>query len=261
VSLARVACIIPARDAADRVQATVAAARKLPGVDVVIVTDDGSTDQTAAYAAASGAIVATHQRARGRAAAIESAVNALGVLEQRDKRPECGTVLVLDADLGASAADTELLIGPIVTERADLTIAVPARPGSGAAEPGDGRDLVETTAARGIAELTGWTPRAPLASNRCLTRRAYEVASPLAAGDGADVGMTIDLLRAGLRVQEIEVGLDDADQPYGLAAGLDRALVLKDVTRALTARGLVKHSWQELKDSGGVRGLIDKLRG
>ena len=87
MSLARVACVIPARDVADRIQATVIAARALPGVDVVIVTDDGSSDPTGDYAAASGAIVVTHQRGRGRAAAIESGVNALGVLEQRDKRP------------------------------------------------------------------------------------------------------------------------------------------------------------------------------
>ena len=259
MSLARVACIIPARDVADRIQATVVAARALPGVDVVIVTDDGSSDPTGDYAAASGAVVVTHQRGRGRAAAIESGVNALGVLEQRDKRPECGTVLVLDADLGASAAQAQHLIGPVVTERADLTIAIPTRRGPGTPDPGF--DLVETTAARGIAELAGWTPRAPLATNRCLTRRAYELASPLAAGDGADVGMTIDLLRAGLRVREIEIDVRGGDATSGLAARLDRALVLKDVTRALTARGLVRHSLDELKQSGGVAGLIDKLRG
>jgi glucosyl-3-phosphoglycerate synthase len=258
VSLARVACIIPARDAAARIQATVSAARALPGVDVVLVTDDGSSDETARYAAASGAIVAAHQRGRGRAAAIESAVNALGVLEQRDRRPECGTVLLLDADLGSFAAHAQALIAPIVAERADLTIAVgPHSPGGG----GDKLDLVETAAARGIAELAGWTPRAPLATNRCLTRRAYELASPLAVGDGADVGMTIDLLRAGLRVREVEVGFGDADAPTGIAARLDRALVLKDVTRALAARGLLRHGLQEVKESGGIRGLIEKLRG
>lgn len=260
MSLARVACVIPARDAADAIQATVTAARAIPGVDIVIVADDASSDDTASIAAAAGAIIATHQRGRGRAAAIESAVNALGVLEQRDKRPECGTILVLDADLGASAAQAQLLVGPVVTERADLAIAV-SRQGSAQSGDDSALDLVATTAARGIHELAGWLPRAPLATNRCLTRRAYELASPLAAGDGADVGMTVDLLRAGLRVQEIEVGLDHPDHPSGLAARLDRALVLKDVTRALAARGLIRQSLTEIKDSGGLRGLIDKFRG
>lgn len=260
MSLARVACVIPARDAADVIQATVTAARAIPGVDIVIVTDDASSDGTANIAAAAGAIIATHQRSRGRAAAIESAVNALGVLEQRDRRPECGTILVLDADLGSSATQARQLVGPVVAERVDLAIAVS---GEESAEASDGGslDLVETAAARGIHELTDWLPRAPLATNRCLTRRAYELASPLAAGDGADVGMTIDLLRAGLRVREIEVELDRSNDPSGLAARLDRALVLKDVTRALTARGLIRQSLTEIKDSGGLRGLIDKFRG
>lgn len=260
MSLARVACVIPARDAADVIQATVMAARVIPGVDIVIVTDDASSDETASIAAAAGAIIATHQRSRGRAASIESAVNALGVLEQRDRRPECGTILLLDADLGTSAAQARQLVGPVVGERVDLAIAVPEQ---GSADPGDENalDLVETAAARGIHELAGWLPRAPLATNRCLTRRAYELASPLAAGDGADVGMTIDLLRAGLRVREIEVELDPGDVPTGLAARLDRALVLKDVTRALAARGLIRQSLTEIKDSGGLRGLIDKFRG
>jgi len=62
-------------------------------------------------------------------------------------------------------------------------------------------------------------------------------------------------------VQEIEVDFEGADLPSGLAARLDRALVLKDVTRALTARGLVRHSLDELKQPGGVAGFIDKLRG
>lgn len=265
MSLARIACVIPARDAADAIQATVTAARAIPGVDIVIVTDDGSSDETASIAAAAGAIIATHQRGRGRAAAIESAVNALGVLEQRDKRPECGTILVLDADLGASAAHARQLVGPVAAERADLAIAVSGQRSAESGADGVGgsgaADLVETTAARGIHELAGWLPRAPLATNRCLTRRAFELASPLAAGDGADVGMTIDLLRAGLRVLEIEVELDHGDDSSGLAARLDRALVLKDVTRALAARGLIRQSLTEIKDSGGLRGLIDKFRG
>ena len=71
----------------------------------------------------------THARTRGKAAAIESAVNALGVLEQRDRRPECGTLLLLDADLGASAARCAPLISPVTSDRADLVIGVPPEAG------------------------------------------------------------------------------------------------------------------------------------
>jgi glucosyl-3-phosphoglycerate synthase len=255
----RVACVIPAKDEQDRIVATVTAARGLPGVDVVFVCDDGSSDQTGSYAHAAGAVVVSHKRNRGKAAAIESAVNALGVLEQRDRLPEARVLLLLDADLEETAANCAPLIEPVVAGRADLTIAVlPAQKTAGGDEPG-GFGLVTGAARRGIAELTGWTPRAPLSGQRCLTRRAFELASPLAAGWGVEVGMTVDVLRAGLRVEEIEVDLRHRATGTDLASQFHRARQLGDVTRALTARGLVGTRLQEFKESGGVSGLLKRI--
>lgn len=256
----RVACIIPAKDEQQRIAATVSAARDLPYVDVVIVCDDGSSDGTAQHAGAAGAIVVTHNRNRGKAAALDSAVNALGVLEQRDKRPEARALLLLDADLESSAARCAPLITPVVNNEADLTIAVlPPQRTAGGGEPG-GFGLVMATAAKGITDLTGWTPRAPLSGQRCLTRRAFELASPLAAGFGVEVGMTIDILRAGLRIQEIDVDLFHRASGTDLAGQLHRARQLRDVTRALAARGLVRAGLKDLKDSGGVANLVKRFR-
>ncbi len=248
--LARVACIIPAKDEQERIAATVKAARALPHVDIVLVCDDGSSDATGRHAGAAGAVVVTHRRNRGKAAAVESAVNALGVLEQRDGRPECGTLLLLDADLGATASACGPLLTPVVSGRADLTIAVlPEQQTVDGASPG-GFGLVMGTAARGITELTGWTPQAPLSGQRCLTRRAFELASPLAAGWGVEVGMTIDVLRAGLRVEEVPVELRHRATGRDLAAQLHRARQLRDVTRALAARGLVQAGVEGLRANG-----------
>jgi glucosyl-3-phosphoglycerate synthase len=151
-SVARVACLIPAKDEQQRIAATVQAALRLPHVAIVIVCDDGSSDRTAEHAAAAGAIVVSHTRNRGKAAAVESAVNGLGVIEQRDKLPECGTLLLLDADLAESAANCAPLIEPVVSGRADLTIGVlPAQQTADGGTPG-GFGLVMGTAARGINE-------------------------------------------------------------------------------------------------------------
>jgi len=117
-----------------------------------------------------------------------------------------------------------------------------------------------STAARGITELTGFTPRAPLSGQRCLTRRAFELASPLAAGWGIEVGMTIDILRAGLTVEEIEIDLRHRATGTDLAGQVHRAKQLRDVTRALTARGLVQAGLQDFKDAGGVQGLLKRFR-
>ncbi len=256
----RVACIIPAKDEEQRIAATVAAARSLPHVDVVIVCDDGSDDATGTHASAAGAIVVTHNRNRGKAAAVESAVNALGVLEARDDRPVATALLLLDADLAETAANCAPLIGPVVEGRADLTIGVlPVQRTATGGDPG-GFGLVMSTAIRGITELTGWTPRAPLSGQRCLTRRAFELASPLAAGWGIEVGMTIDILRAGLTVQEIDIDLQHRATGTDLAGQLHRAKQLRDVTRALAARGLVQAGIKDFKDAGGVQGLLKRFK-
>lgn len=256
----RVVCVIPAKDEEARIGATVTAARSLPYVELVIVCDDGSNDATADRAAAAGAIVVTHHRNRGKAAAVESAVNALGVLEARDHLHPATALLLLDADLADSATNCAPLISPVVDGRAGLTIAVlPAQHTATGEDPG-GFGLVMSTAARGITELTGWTPRAPLSGQRCLTRQAFELASPLAAGWGIEVGMTIDVLRAGLTVTEIEIDLRHRATGSDLAGQLHRAKQLRDVTRALAARGLVQAGLQDFKDSGGVSGLLNRFR-
>jgi hypothetical protein len=257
---ARVACIIPAKDEEQRIGATVAAARALPFVHVVIVCDDGSHDATAQHAGAAGAIVVSHHRNRGKAAAVESAVNALGVLESRDGRPEATALVLIDADLEQSAANCAPLIGPVVSGRADLTIGIlPAQRTASGGDPG-GFGLVMSTAARGINELTGFRPKAPLSGQRCLTRRAFELASPLAAGWGVEVGMTIDILRAGLTVSEIEIDLRHRATGTDLAGQLHRAKQLRDVTRALAARGLVQAGLKDFKAAGGVPGLLKRFQ-
>src|SRR6266536_3453954 len=76
-----VAVVIPARNESDRIGETVAAAAGLPGVDIVIVVDDGSDDGTAAAAERAGASVVRHARNRGKAAAMETGAEAIRLLE------------------------------------------------------------------------------------------------------------------------------------------------------------------------------------
>jgi glycosyltransferase involved in cell wall biosynthesis len=254
----RIAAIIPARNEQQSIAATVGSAAGLDGVSIVIVTDDGSTDATGSYAGAAGAVVVRHERSRGKAAAVESGVNALGVLEQRDSRPESDVLLLLDGDLGDSAQSMQPLITPVTDDRAALAIGV--LPSQTAATASDGMRILLSTARRGIADLCGFQARAPLSGQRCLTRRAFELASPLAAGFGLETGMTIDIVRAGLTV--VEVDLDIAERASGndMTEQLHRAKQLRDVTRALTARGFVGKSLDDLRSAAGVGGLLQRFK-
>ncbi len=225
------AVVIPARNESDRIGATVEAAARIPGADVVVVVDDGSADGTAAIAAAAGAVVVRHGLARGKAAALETGAEAVRLIEAERGSPPARHLLFLDADLAATAANAAPLAEPVRAGRADMVIAVfrdRVRLG--------GHGLVTGLAGAGIQRATGWRPAEPLNGQRCLTRAAFEAARPLAPGWGAEVGMTIDLIRKGMRVEEVVVALAHRATGRELAAQAHRARQLADVARALAAR-------------------------
>ena len=223
--------IIPARNEADRIEATVRAADSLGGVTLVIVVDDGSTDATAAAAGRAGAAVIRHARNRGKGAAMETGAEAARLLDQREHRDRPRHLLFLDADLAETAARAGPLIDPVLAGQADMTIAVFTT----TVKLG-GHGLVVGLSGSGIRRATGWQPAQPLNGQRCLTRAAFEAARPLAHGWGAETGLTIDLLRQGLRVAEVEVDLAHRATGTGLRAQLHRAHQLTDVARALATR-------------------------
>jgi glycosyl transferase family 2 len=226
-----VAVVIPARNEADRIHATVTAALGLPAAAVVIVVDDGSTDGTAAAARSAGAVVTRHVRNRGKGAAMETGAEAVALLDQRERRDRPRHLLFLDADLGGTAAAAGPLIEPVLAGATDMTIAVFATTVKLA-----GHGLVVGLSGTGIRRATGWRPAQPLNGQRCLTRAAFEAARPLARGWGVETAMSIDLLRKGLRVTEVEVELTHRATGTGMRAQLHRAHQLTDVARALATR-------------------------
>lgn len=227
---AGVAAIVPAKDEADRVAATVTALLALDTVDLVIVVDDGSTDATAAVAADAEALVVRHPANRGKAAALETGVARL--LEEETRTGSDPHVLLFaDADLGASAANLEPLLLPVLAGSADLTVANIPR---SASSLGAGRVV---RLARGqIEAMTGRTIEQPLNGMRAMTRETFADASPLASGWGVEAAMLVDVLRAGRRVVEVPVELTHRRTGSDLAGRLHRAKQLRDVSTALLAR-------------------------
>ena len=234
-----IAVIIPAHNEERRIAATVEAARRIPGVDVVIVVDDGSTDRTDERAGAAGARVVHHRRNRGKAAALTTGAQAVARIEAKDMPTVGRLLLFLDADLEATAETAAPLIEPVESGKADVAIAILPKQ----LAPGGGHGLVVNLARDGIQRATGWSPTQPLSGQRCLTRQAFEAALPLAKGFGVEVGMTIDLLRKGFRVTEVEVELHHRVTGKEWRAQLHRGRQWRDVARALLARKVLPRPW------------------
>jgi glycosyltransferase involved in cell wall biosynthesis len=235
------AIIIPAKNEADRIATTVCAAAKLTGADIIVVVDDGSTDDTAARAASAGAQVVRHPRNRGKAAAMETGAEAVRLIEAARLTEAGGAagssaagahhLLFLDADLADSATEAGPLADPVRAGAADMTIAVfTTRVRAG------GFGIVTATAGAGIQRATGWRPAQPLNGQRCLTREAFAAALPLARGWGAETGMTIDLFRKGMRITEVEVPLSHRATGTDWRSQLHRLQQLAGVCGALLVR-------------------------
>ena len=227
----RVAVVIPAKDEAVRIATTVRACRAIPRVDLVVVVDDGSADDTQDHARAAGAVVVRHSVTRGKASAMETGASVVGMRDLEDGPARL--LLFIDADLGESAAACAELVPPVLDGAADFSVAVlPKQAGAG------GSGHVVRAARRAIAAATGWMPVAPLSGQRCLTRDAYEAAAPLADGWGVEVAMTIDLLVVGCTVVEIPCDIHHRVTGNDRVGRLHRASQYADVLQAVAARKL-----------------------
>lgn len=231
----RVAAVIPAKDEAERIAQTVRAAKAIPHVDLVLVVDDGSSDDTQHRARAAGAVVVRHSVNRGKASAMETGAAVVAMRDVSGVPPRL--LLFLDADLGATAVNAAPLVPPVFTGKADLSIAtLPPQTGAG------GRGIVTGYARKAIQRATGWTPTQPLSGQRCITREAFDAASPLAHGWGVETGMTIDVLMQGFAVVEVPCDLRHRPSANDLAGNLHRAAQLRGVVAAVTARRFRKYS-------------------
>jgi glycosyltransferase involved in cell wall biosynthesis len=226
-----VAVVIPAYNEADRIGETVVAARALPGVDVVVVASDGSTDGTVLAALDAGATAWRTRRNQGKAAAMRAGAEAVRELDRRQPADGPRHLLFLDADLGKTAGNAGALIEPVVADAADMTTAV----FTNRVKLG-GHGFVVRLSGAGTRRATGWTPAQPLNGQRCLTRAAFDAACPLARGFGVETAMTIDLKRRGFRILEVEVDMAHRATGGDLAAQLHRARQFVDVAQALARR-------------------------
>ena len=212
--------VIPARNEASRIALTVLAALRLPRVGPVIVVDDASTDSTVRVAEEAGARVLRQPTRLGRAAAQQR--GAAEVLALAGSGPSC--LLLLDADLGESAARAADLVQPVLEGRAGLAIGT-----TGA----DGARAATRRARAGIRRATGVTVSHPLSGELCLSAAAFAAATDSVH---SGPGLIIDLLRQGFQVVEVPLALGHRPSRRGLRAGLRELRRCRVVAREIAAR-------------------------
>ena len=219
----RVVALVPARDESGRVGATVAALRRIGEVTEVVVVDDGSRDGTASEALAAGATVLQIPKPAGKGRALEGALRRLGPAD---------IWLFADGDLAETAQELSGVLAPVLQGRADVAVAVfpPGR--------GGGFGMVKRFARRAVGLLSGFDPSEPLSGQRALTATALARCRPLARGFGVETAMTIDAVRAGLRVEEVPVQLSHRSTGRDARGFAHRGRQGADILRAVVPRAL-----------------------
>jgi hypothetical protein len=198
--------LVAARNEEERIADTVEALRSL--CDEVLVVDDGSQDRTATLASQAGARVLVVPESVGKGGALEGALARIDPVDE---------YLLADGDLGSSAKEAAPLL-EAVRAGADLAIGVlPRDPRHG------GFRLVKGAARIAIEAVCGFRAEEPLSGQRALSRTAMEAVRPLSEGFGAEVGVTIDAVRAGLRVVEVPVAVEHLPTGRDPAAFAHRA--------------------------------------
>jgi glycosyltransferase involved in cell wall biosynthesis len=212
-----VVVIVTAYNEADRLPATLAALREtFPGARL-IVADDHSTDGTDQVVA--GAELVRPDRNLGKGGV--STLAARTVLH-RAWEPEPPVFLLCDGDLAESAVHLVPLVETVRAGEADLAVARFAR------KVGGGIGAAKAFARWAIERRTGLRLDEPISGQRALSGEAFRVAVPFAPRFGMEIGMTVDVARAGLRVKEIELPLTHRATGRSLAGFRHRFRQLRD---------------------------------
>ena len=217
--------IVAARNEGKRIGATLdALSEALPGARL-LVADDASADDGPQIAMSKGAWVVRRGWRHGKGANVTATAQAaIGQFEEE------ATVLLCDGDLGPSAGRLSALVDAVESGECDLAVGAFAHP------EGGGLGIALGYSRRAVERACGARLQAPLSGQRAMRLSTLRDLLPFAEGWGLETGMTIDAIRAGYRLQEIELPLEHRATRRTPSGFLHRARQLSDIRRAVRAR-------------------------
>lgn len=211
------AAIVAARNEGDRIAATVRSLRGAsPGISVW-VADDASADDTRVNAMSAGATVIGRGKPHGKGGNMTAAATA--ALDDLD--PET-VVILCDGDLGETAARLIPLAEVVESGECDLAVAAFER------KVGGGLGLAKGFARWSIERRCGLQTTAPISGQRAMRAALLADLLPFAPRYGMEIGMTVDAVRAGVGVEEIQLDLAHRATGKTLSGFLHRGRQLRD---------------------------------
>lgn len=189
--------IIPAYNESERIVDTINGINDLAEVDEIVVVDDGSSDNTAQVIKSIDIeklkfYIQTKNYGKGKA--LEKGLEIM--------RKDADIVVFLDADVGKTSSEVIKIIRPVLDDECDVAIAR-FRPAS----KKGGMGFVKRLAKDSVYEMTGVELNSTISGQRAFKREVIDRFDFMPDGYGVEVGMTVDILKWGYRVNEYLVDM------------------------------------------------------
>lgn len=220
-----ISALIPAYNEEDKIEKTIGTIKKSKYILKIYVIDDGSNDNTALRASKAGAKVFRLNKNRGKGYALKYGLDK--IIDNNE------IIIFLDGDLEASQRDIDRLIEPLFENQCDVTIAkFPKSKKKG------GFGLVKLLAKNGVKYFTNKELDCSLSGQRAFKSKVLRSIDKIPYKYGVEVGMTIDILKAGFVIKEVEVDMCHRETGRDLRGFIHRGKQFYQILWTLILQGL-----------------------
>lgn len=216
--LLKIAVGIPALNAEDTIDYVIRCSKK--HADVVVVVNDGSSDDTALISAKAGALVESHTENRGYGTALRS-------LFEKARAIDADALVILDSDGQHDPSEIPRVLKPIISGEADVVIGSRFMP-----EHCNSVPLYRKVGIKMLnlaSRLIGVNVRDSQSGFRAYSKTAIKIVDPQDTGMSASVEILFQVMENGLKIVEVPItcyyGLNSSSQNPFLQ-GLDVFLAI-----------------------------------
>lgn len=186
----------------------------------IIVVDDGSQDNTFAVSKEYKVRVIKLKKNYGKGKALQ-----IGMQKAQ------GNILVmLDADLKESVIEVTKLIKPVMENKCDMAIAKFENAGGG------GFGILKNFAKLSVKILGGQYIEFPLSGQRAFKKEIFTKVKKFAKGYGIETAFTIDTLRAGFKILEVDTNFKQRTFGKSLKGFLHRGKQMWEIGKVVGRR-------------------------